>query len=565
MTRASRVRIGRVRMSGLAALATLGLLAGCVSIPTGGGVTTTQVQINESDNPLLSLPYLPTKDASPEEIISDFLRNGRSPQDNFKVAREYLTGDVKVNWVPGARTLISATAITPIALADNTWSVTVSAGAAIDSQGRFQTAAPADSYDLTFGLIKNADDQWRISSVPDGTVLSPNRFSSVFAPYELYYFDPSFTYLVPDLRWFHSGSSAAGSVVDALLVGPSDRLGDGALFSAFPDGTQRKGPLAIISGVATVPLSRDVSAGSASTHRYMQQQLLQSLRSVASVREVDMLVNDFTVQVPDGGTLADTTYLVGSDPIGGVKGRVGVLSTEGVTAIPGIGRSADTVGATGGSIVSHDRSQIALLSKAGVTIVRAGRDPAVIDGRSGLVVPSLDPLGFTWSVPAKAPAQLLAIGPDGTQHAVSGLPADGRVVSIDVSRDGARLLVALSTAGGPRLLVAGIQRDADLIPTGLVTPLDLPIGDAPLIDAAWIDGVTVVALTDDGALTSVDSYDIGGQHRSLGALNNGVAIVGGNTAEGTRVLDNDGHVLRPGGGTSWTDTGISASFLVSQQ
>jgi hypothetical protein len=313
-----------------------------------------------------------------------------------------------------------------------------------------------------------------------------------------------------------------------------------------------------------VPLSSDVNAGTTATHRNMRQQLLQSLRSVASVREVDITVNSFTLQIPDGGTAADSTYLVGNDPVGGAAGRVGVLNADGVDPISGIGRAADAVGATGGSIVSHDRDAIALLSADGVSIVRAGQAPEVLDDRKGLVAPTLDPLGFTWSVPAGSPQALLAFGSDGTPFAVPGMPSGGRVVSIDVARDGARMLVALDTAGGPRLIVFGIQRDADLIPTGLITPLDLPIVDATLLDAAWVDGIDVVALS-DGALTSVDLYEIGGQHTSLGALNGGRVIVGGNGQEGTRVLDEDGSILRPGGGTSWQDTGIDASFLATQQ
>jgi hypothetical protein len=112
--------------------------------------------------------------------------------------------------------------------------------------------------------------------------------------------------------------------------------------------------------------------------------------------------------------------------------------------------------------------------------------------------------------------------------------------------------------------VYGIQRNDQLVPTGLSAGLEVPIGDAPLRDAAWVDGVTVVALT-EGTLTSVDAYEIGGQHTSVGALSGGLQIVGGNGIEGTRVLDDQGHVLRPGGGTLWQDTGIDASFLVTQQ
>jgi hypothetical protein len=166
-------------------------------------------------------------------------------------------------------------------------------------------------------------------------------------------------------------------------------------------------------------------------------------------------------------------------------------------------------------------------------------------------------------VPRTAPGGLIAVGPDGVTHQVPGMPA-GEVISIDVARDGARLLIALDTPTGPRLLVAGIQRDDDLVPVQLVSPVDLPVVGDGIIDAAWADGVTVVVLT-TGALNSVDAYDIGGQRSSLGALNGGVQIVGGNGPDGTRVLDEEGNVLRPGGGVSWQDTGLDASFLVAQQ
>ena len=203
-----------------AGLVALLLLAGCVSIPTGGGVTTTEIVAEDPDDLLVSLPALPTQDASPEEIIADFLRAGRGPQENYKVARAYLTDDFRSTWLPGARTLISSTPISAVSLADNTFSVSVSASAAVDSQGRYSTAVPVEQYDLTFGLVQDDEGQWRINSAPDGTVLSPSRFSSIYAPFEVYFFDPTFAYLVPDLRWFRAGS-ASTDVVNAMLAEPA--------------------------------------------------------------------------------------------------------------------------------------------------------------------------------------------------------------------------------------------------------------------------------------------------------------------------------------------------------
>jgi hypothetical protein len=552
----------RRRMAWLAVLAAIAVVSGC-TIPTGGGVTTAGIEAGDTDSALLTLPAPPAEDASPAEIIAGFLRAGRGPQENYRVARQYLTDEFREDWQPGARTLISSTPLAPVALADNTWSVAISAGAAVDGQGRYQTASPSDAYDLTFGLVQDEAGQWRISSAPDGTVLPPDRFASIFAPYELYFFDPSYAFLVPDLRWYRQGPSAAGRIVDDLLAGPSDRLGAGALFTAFPEGT-RVGETELDGGVAMVDLSAPVGAASTTDQRRMRQQLLQSLRSVTSLRAVEITTGGVILQIPDGGQ-ADSSFLIGNEPIGGVDGAIGVLGSDGgVTPLAGIGTAAGDLGPRGGSILSRDRSRMAVLADAGVVMLEAGQSPVVVDDRAALIAPSLDPLGWTWSVPESEPGALRATSPAGVTVEVPGLPAGGRVVSMDVARDGARLLVALDTPDGPRLVVAGIERDADLAPTRLLTPLDLPVGDAPLLDAAWVDGVTVVVLS-DGALTSVDAYDIGGQRRSLGALTDGRSIVGGNTEEGTRVLDAAGNVLRPGGGTSWEDTGADASFLVTQQ
>ncbi|HWM35313.1 MAG TPA: LpqB family beta-propeller domain-containing protein [Pseudolysinimonas sp.] len=546
-----------------AALVALALLAGCVSIPTGGGVTSIEVEADGIDNPLLSLPSLPAQDATPAEIVAGFIRAGRGPQEDYRVAREYLTGELRESWSPAARTLISSTPIEPEPLADNTWSVTINAGSSVDAQGRYQTVSPAASFDLAFGLVKDDAGQWRISSAPDGTVLPPDRFASIFTSYELYFFDPSGDFLVPDLRWYRSGEAAVPSVIDGLLAGPSDRLGAGILASAFPPGTERTGTPTLVDGTATVQLSSEAAAVTPATRRRMQQQVLQSLRSVGSVRQLDITVNGVVVQMPEGGSTPDSSFLVGNDPVGALDGRIGVLTADGVKAMPDIGDTADAVEARGGSIVSHARDRLVLGGSAGVTLVSAGAAPQVVDARSDLAVPSLDPFGYIWSVPRSAPSQLQAIGPDGTAHQVPGMPGTGRVMSIDVARDGARLLVALETGEGPRLVVLGIQRDEGLVPTGLLTPLDLPIDSAALLDAAWVDGITVVALS-DGPLTAVDAYDIGGQHTSLGTLDGGVAIVGGNTLDGTRVLDELGNIMRPGGGTSWQDTGIDATYLITQ-
>ncbi len=551
-------------IAGPTALLLAALLAGCVSIPVGGGVSTEEIDASGTEENLPSLPPGPAADASPAEIISGFISAGRGPQKNYEVAREYLTDDFRLSWIPGARTLISATPITPVALADNTWSVTVSTSASLDADGHY--AITSDSVELPFGLVQDADDQWRISSAPDGTLLPSNAFTGIFKPYDLYFFDPTFEFLVPDRRWFPSGSNVPRRVVSQLLLGPSPWQGAGVLFSAFPAGTEQDDTPVISSGIATVELSSEVQGADTTTKRRMLQQLTASLGSIPSVREVTIRSAGFTLAIPDGGATADSRYLVGTEPVGGLDGRVGIVTDSGISELNAIGRLADPLAVTAASL-ARSRTAMAVQSADGtIHLVEEDAEPLLLDTRPGLIAPSLDPSGYTWTVPADAPGQLVAIAPDATGFTVPGLPTDGRIVSFEVSRDGARVLAALDTASGPRLIVAGVVRNADDVPVSL-TPdvIDLPVGSETLVDAAWVDGVTVVALAGSGGTASVHSYVIGGQSVSHGTPVNGVAIVGGNGIEGTRVLDADGEVLRPGGGSSWQSTGLRASFLATQQ
>jgi hypothetical protein len=309
-----------------------------------------------------------------------------------------------------------------------------------------------------------------------------------------------------------------------------------------------------------------VQAADTTTKRRMLQQLTASLGSVSSVRDVTIVSAGFTLAIPDGGATADSQYLVGSEAVGGLDGRVGIVTDDGVTALDAIGRRADPLEVTAASLARERRAMAVRGAGGDVSLITEGEDPVVLDSRAGLLPPSLDPSGFTWTVPAGSPGALHAIARDGTVFPVPGLPTEGRIVSFDVSRDGARVLAALDTASGPRLIVAGVVRNADDAPVTLSpSVIDLRVGEVPLVDAAWVDGVTVVALSGVAGNTTVDAYVIGGQSTSLGSPADGVAIVGGNGLEGTRVLDAEGEILRPGGGRSWQDTGLVASFLATQQ
>jgi len=544
----------------LALLGGLLVLAGCANIPTGGGVSKLTIDNSHGDAPLLSQPEGPAKGASQQEILDGFIKAGRNSKAGYSTAREYLTDKFRNTWNPNAGALVSSSPIDSTVVDTDELQLAVTVSASVDSDGRYSIADVSRTQLLQFRFEKDQKGQWRISSAPDGTVLTPNRFASLFHPYDLFFFDPSFQFLVPDRRWFADSTQVATRIVKALLAGVPEWL-QGGVVSAFPAGTELTGAPTIDAARATVDLTSQVSSESAAGKRRMTQQLTQSLGSLGSLT-ASITVGGFPVTITDGPE-PDRFESVLSDPVGFEKGVFGTLVNGTVRPLPGIGTAIDKL-APVGAAVGRNGDQVAALSSTGVSIVRGTAAAVRLDGRAGLAVPSMDPEGFTWSVPTSRPGSIIAFDASNKPHDVA-FSLEGQVSSMSLSRDGTRMLMGVQTSSGPKLLLAAVIRDKDLVPTALGQPIFLPIGGGPLLNAAWVSSSTVVALTQDGDVAAVTSYDLGGLRKSLGSVAGGVWVVGGNSADGIRVLDASGSVFEPSGSFGWQDTGLNASFLAAQQ
>ncbi len=553
-----RRRPGLVVLLGALAI----MLAGCVSIPTGGGVGTQAISDQPDANDVIVLASGPEKGMTPSEIITGFLRAGRDPRSSYLVAREFLADSLRTKWKPNAGTVVSNPAFVPSALGGDNYAVPLDVSGQVDQSGIY-TPQEASDRDLEFHLAKDSAGQWRITSAPDSTVLRVSDFGLVIRGYTLYFFDPSYQYLVPDERWFADSGSAAlvsGRVVAALLAGPAPWLASPVLVSAFPSGTQLGDPPTIDGNTVTVDLSAQAQAASDAQKQRMLQQLTWSLRSLA-VTNATITVSGLPVTIPDGPVISPDIP-VQYEAVGFDGKSFGALTSSGVSALPGIGAQIAALTPRGVTL-SHDRSSAAVLGNGGVSLVGATPDPVVVDARAGLVAPSLDPDGYVWSAPGGDPSGLIVVRSDAKAHPVP-LPLTGSIVSLAVSRDGTRLLVAIATGAGPRAVLFGIQRDKDGVPTGFGSSLDLPIGNAALIGASWLDGNSIAVLSGSAnGLTDVDEYAISGLTTGRGSLRGGVGIAGG--SDGIRVLDADGNVLQPSLAEDWQGTGLHASFLGIQQ
>ena len=555
----------RMRWAAIAASTAAALvLAGCAGIPTGGPVGSVAIDAEDGDGKLLTLPDSPQKGATPEQILAGFLRAQRAPQGNYSIAREFLTEEFRLEWSPTELVRVSDSPIVPQQEGgEASLRVNVNVQASVDATGVYTELPHPESQELAYEFARDDDGEWRIARAPAGTVLSSRGFDMTFLPYPLYFFDPSGTALVPDVRWFPDTASRADRIVKQLLAGPAPWYRQGVLVTSFPSGTTLDPGVTISGGTATVELSAGVASEDADALWRMQQQLRLSLVALSEVKDVRMVAGGFPVQVGEGRA-AESAFVVGTDPVGLAEGGFGHLTASTVDPLPGLSSPIEDLGATGATVGRGD-DMAAVRTQAGAWLVRPGEDPLLVDGRPGVIDPSIDAQGFVWSAVGADADSIIAVDASGQAHALPAPNLDGAIVSLDVSRDGTRLLIGTQGAGGPGLTIAGIVRDGDGVPTGFGDPLRLAITSATLLDATWVDSSTVAALSRDGEATEVDAYGIGGRHESLGQLAGGVQIVGGNFVEGIRVRDDDGAVWRRSSTGSWLSTGIVASFLATQQ
>ena len=439
--------------------------------------------------------------------------------------------------------------------------------ASVSNVGAYRQNATPVSTTLQFHFVQQRG-QWRIDDAPDGIVLSDATFRSLFDRHSLYFFDPTNTHLVPDLRWF-PGGTAPLRIVSALLDGPPPWL-RGAVRTAFPEGTKLAAPsVEVQSGTAIVDLSPAVLSADTSERQLLQLQLTASLANVGNIRAVSVSVGGTPMVIPDASSTSPRlSTQVDSRPLVLKDDAFGFLAAQDLTAVGQASAKVVAAGARAGTM-SSDGAALAILSPLGVSLVRSGSTTTVVlDDRPNLIPPALDNYSFVWSVVRSAPGAIrISSFAGASSELATGFPANDEVVSIDVSRDGARLAIFLNTAIGPRLIVRSIIRDAATAqrPVGLGEPIvDTGTTSGKATDATWVDDLSVATLENDSTTSAVTVYEVGGDRSSLGQPVASVSLIGGNGQSGLRTLTSAGTIAARSG-NGWNDTGIPVTFIATQQ
>lgn len=183
------------------------VLAACAGLPTSSDVEARRPISDAPSAPPANVEfYGPRSNADPVETVKGFLRANGSVDEDFAVARQFLTTDASRGWAPGGRVAINqgerdfaVTQVTPGRV-----SLTATQWAELDAGGHLRQLAVPSHRTVDIGL-KQVDGQWRISQLPAdfGPYLSMRDFRDrMYTPYTVYLAERRTRTLVPDQQWF---------------------------------------------------------------------------------------------------------------------------------------------------------------------------------------------------------------------------------------------------------------------------------------------------------------------------------------------------------------------------
>ena len=497
----------------IAARATL-LLAGCATLPTEIDIKSGPELVAPEQNDLsYYTPTGPTEGAGAQEIVSGFLAAGTGPQNDYSVARQYLTAEFAQRWNPESGVIIRTGVPIFQASGDSLQTVEIGVGARVDEQGRYVDAEGGERTSLRFQLIKESGE-WRIASAPNLTVVTAPVFSVVFSAFPVYFLDSNQSKLVPDLRWFPTRASTGTKLVNALLAGPSDWLAE-AVTTAVPPGTKLTiDAVSVQQGVAKVDFDSTALNASAIERRLMLTQLRSTLLQLSGVIDVSVSINNSPQEIVP-------TQL--QSPISG--GPVFLARDTGLYRVNS--GDATALGGTSTLLANSEIRKFAVTS--GGNRVAFSTDKGVFETTaSGLNITTTkvsdhrnlaelfyDEWGYLWLIPRDSEEPLTLISAQGeSKNLADG--ADSQRLGYRLSSEGVRVARILASEVGSEVSVHGVMRDGRGWPIRLVgdLPINNVLGEAIAITWQQNASLRVLERTTSG-LTALSDYPVTGPRNQL--------------------------------------------------
>lgn len=491
------------------AVGTVVVLAACSAIPTSGPVQQGDAEVNEPAE-IDVLAEGPQPGDTPTEIVDGFLAAGAAGfTDNFVTAREYLAGEAKATWNPSAGVVVSGPVEPAPTTTETEVTIDVSVRARVGERGVYAEAPPEGRESITYGMVKNDADEWRIAETPPGLLLQQEDFARLYRPASLYFLSPDERFLVPEERWFPTKNLSTSIVVE-LLAGPSPWLQD-AVVTAVPDGVELNPEAVLVDeGVAAVPLEPALAVTRADRDLLITQ-IEASLRQVPGISSVQVYARDVPIE-------GSANLESGSGPPGNIEfvqdDRLVALADGEIRPVPGL----DPLdGLDPRSPARNEDGSVRVMLSGPTTLSTMPTTelgPQELLSGSGLVAPSVDRFDWAWTaqpstglVAARAGAAPVQVGADWLE---------GRVVrAVRVARDGVRIAVVSAGADGVQVDVAAITRDESGAPQQLGSRVR---AGAALVDASsvvWAEESTLAVVGRSVGNAAVHLVPVAGPTRAL--------------------------------------------------
>lgn len=548
------------RAVGAATVLTLSVaLSGCVSIPAGSDPVPVTVVDDDSleDSGIQIEALAPRLGQQPDQVVRGFLAASASNVRGQPIAKLYLTEGAAEGWEDDVGVTVIERTFNALPSPDGTEvALTGQIIGRVDADGVYTGAEEELRQVLRLVLV---DGQWRIDNPPPGVILRDDDFRRAYVQYNLYFLDPTGTKVVPDPRFFLSGSVArANSLVEELLDGPSPFLAP-AVTTEFGSDVELRSNVQEVRDVE-VDLTGLEQRSPISLQR-LSAQLVWTLKQL-SIAQLTLRSEGQLMSVPGVGGVQEAddwqTYdpdFLPADAVGHYLNEGAVWTVEG-ERIPGpAGEGVYALSSAGASA-----GQTTL---AGVSVSPTGAT-LLIGDYGGTLVPVLDGQSFTapawvestqevWAVrdgaevvrvPAGAPPQVVT---------ASDLGDRGQIRSLQMSREGTRAAVVVGAPGSGDLYVARVVR------TGSTAQLSgfsqVVTGLRDVVDVAWATATQLLLLATDPSdgrskpwLVSVDGAVLTAQPlANLPDKASGIAAAPGRPA----LASADGSMYRLDG-TTWT-------------
>ena len=502
------------------------ILASCAQLPSNPiNQLGPEIASGDTKESLYYSPSGPSQGSTQEQIINGFLYAGNGPQNDYAVARQYLTVNNSSKWHPSNETLIQSGQIVILSNTGTKIRVLVNYEARVTADGTY-LSEPGSKRVLEFRLLQEGGE-WRISSAPNLTsVLEPN-FNVLFKALPVYFWDKAFAYLVPDLRWFPTRASLATRLTNAMIAGPSPWLTP-AVQTILPAGTKLNiNSVTLEAGNASIDFNAAALKVPAWKRPYLRSQLLATLGSVAGVTQVTISV-ERTVQVIGIGASgmpaasSNLPVVLTADGLSHLAGA-SLMEIRGTKAI--VEKQAAKSFA-----ISSDESLVVLLGDKRITSYNLGllkNSTQLIDDRPSLITPSIDPFNSVWSASSRPGAGIRVTDIIGGQITLPNpYGTKAFIRSIAVSPEGSRVAILHVSPTGASTDIFSVIRDKSrkVIALGLRFTMS-EFGPQPQT-LAWLDNTTLVGLKKEST----------GLQSSISALIGGPATTGRRTSAGVSVV-----------------------------